>query len=190
MNALATIFIVALSFGACKIDAGVDIKIKSTASPSAETSVQPPIPDSSSSEVETVQEVVVCLTSTGATRLPMQTTPGSLCERNDISFDAYHFAEHVPYCRPRVTDELKHAVLSSYGIDDKNADIFEFDHLIPLALGGSNSPDNIWPQPIGDVKEKNDFEEKLYNQMKAGTLTQKDAVEQIKTWMPHDCKQH
>ena len=45
-----------------------------------------------------------------------------------------------------VPDSLKAAVLAEYGMSRADADI-EVDHVVPLAIGGSNSIRNLFPQP-------------------------------------------
>lgn len=41
----------------------------------------------------------------------------------------------------------KKQVLERYGHSWSERDQFEIDHLVPLCLGGSNSVENLWPQP-------------------------------------------
>ncbi len=72
--------------------------------------------------------------------------------------------------------------LAKYGRrDDYTGPI---DHLIPLELGGSNEPENLWPQP--DQKEygfaaKNELEAKLRELVcTSKTLSLKDAQNEIK----------
>jgi hypothetical protein len=61
------------------------------------------------------------------------------------------------------------------------------DLLIPASLGGSNDPQNLWPQP--DNKEygpawKDQLEEKLHEMVCAGKLPLKDAQDTIrKDWV-------
>ena len=59
----------------------------------------------------------------------------------------------------------------------------ELDHLIPLSLGGTNDPDNLWPLPankdIGPTQKK-ELELKLHERVCAKTLKLKDAQDAIK----------
>jgi hypothetical protein len=72
--------------------------------------------------------------------------------------------------------------LAKYGKRDDYAG--PIDHLIPLELGGSNEPENLWPQP--DQKEygfaaKNELEAKLREMVcTSKTLSLKDAQDAIK----------
>ncbi|MDE2143094.1 MAG: hypothetical protein KGJ84_11855 [Elusimicrobia bacterium] len=114
-------------------------------------------------------------------------TPGHLCTSSDPNFKEYRYAEHIPYCNRMVTFQMKTDIAAHYGVLQSAWSGFEFDHLIPLAIGGDSSVDNIWPQPHApgspDGSEgKDKLEEQLYLQMKAGSITQADAVKQIYDW--------
>jgi hypothetical protein len=76
--------------------------------------------------------------------------------------------------------------LANYGRRDD--DTGALDHLIPLGLGGSNEPDNLWPQP--DNKEmgiaaKDELEAKLRTLVcDSKTMSLKDAQDAIrKNWI-------
>jgi hypothetical protein len=46
-----------------------------------------------------------------------------------------------------ITEPEKFASMRSYGIDGR-ASAYEYDHLVPLELGGAlNDPRNLWPEP-------------------------------------------
>lgn len=112
-------------------------------------------------------------------------TPGHLCTPADPNFKEYRYPEHIAYCQRNVTQQMKQQVAAHYGIPQADWGNYEFDHLLPLAIGGDSSVDNLWPQPRGnpdgsDGKDKLELD--LYNQMKAGTVTQAEAVRQIYAW--------
>lgn len=114
-------------------------------------------------------------------------TPGHLCTPTDPNFKEYRYAEHIPYCNRNVTQQMKTDISAHYGVLQSAWSGYEFDHLIPLAIGGDSSIDNLWPQPHApgtpDGSEgKDKLELQLYLQMNAGTLTQADAVKQIYGW--------
>lgn len=113
-----------------------------------------------------------------------QLTPGKLCTTDDPNFKEYRYAERIPYCQRNVTHDMKLQIAQSYGVPESDWPSYEFDHLIPLAVGGNSSVDNLWPQPRGadgsDAKDQ--LENQLYHEMVDGTLTQADAVRQIYAW--------
>ena len=114
-------------------------------------------------------------------------TPGHLCSPSDPNFKEYRYAEHIPYCNRMVTQQMKTDISGHYGVLQSAWNNYEFDHLIPLAIGGDSSIDNLWPQPHApgspDGSEgKDKLEEQLYLQMKAGSITQAAAVQQIYAW--------
>jgi protein tyrosine/serine phosphatase len=113
-------------------------------------------------------------------------TPGVLCTASDPNFSEYRYAEHVPYCNRNVTEAMKEQIAKAYGnIPKSDWSNYEFDHLLPLCIGGNSSIDNLWPQPHGTVggsEDKDKLEDELYKEMAAGTITQKAAVQQIYDW--------
>jgi hypothetical protein len=114
-------------------------------------------------------------------------TPGHLCTPTDPNFKEYRYAEHIPYCNRNVTQQMKTEISAHYGVLQTAWNNYEFDHLIPLAIGGDSSNDNLWPQPhapgtANGSEDKDKLEMQLYLQMKAGTIQQADAVKQIYAW--------
>jgi len=111
-------------------------------------------------------------------------TPGNLCTPTDPNFKEYRYPEHIPYCNRYVTKEMKLQVAASYNVPQSDWTKYEFDHLIPLGIGGDSSIDNLWPQPRNgsDSDSKDKLEGELFNQLSAGTITQKAAVQKIYNW--------
>jgi hypothetical protein len=75
--------------------------------------------------------------------------------------------------------------LHRYGRRPEAAD--ELDHLIPLSLGGTNDPDNLWPRPTNremGADQKKELEVKLHEMVCSKALTLKAAQEAIrKDWI-------
>jgi hypothetical protein len=115
---------------------------------------------------------------------PMVSTPGALCSTTDPDFDGLRYPEQIVHCKRHLKDSTITSVARRYGIPRDDYDLYEFDHLIPIALGGSNAEANIWPQPLGDAHEKDVLELRLYLSLKRGQITQKDAVAHILAWRP------
>ena len=112
-------------------------------------------------------------------------TPGHLCDPRDPNFKEYRYAERIPYCGRNVTQQMMLAVARHYGVPQTDWSGYEFDHLIPLAIGGSSSIDNVWPQPHGDPdgsNGKDKLEYLLYSKLAAGAITQAEAVARIYDW--------
>jgi hypothetical protein len=112
-------------------------------------------------------------------------TPGRLCTPSDPDFKEYRYPEHIAYCNRDVTPQMKQEVAAHYGIPQSEWGNYEFDHLIPLCIGGDSHVDNLWPQPRGNPNgsdDKDKLENQLYQEMKAGTITQAEAVRQIYAW--------
>ena len=112
-------------------------------------------------------------------------TPGKLCTPNDPGFTEYRYAEQIPYCKRNITAQMKQEIAAHYGVPQSDWPNYEFDHLIPLAIGGNSHVDNLWPQPHGNPDGSNGkdrLEMQLYLRMKAGTMKQAEALRQIQLW--------
>lgn len=106
-------------------------------------------------------------------------TPGALCTNHDPDFLAYRYKEQVPICRRHVTISMKIHIAAAYGIARADWPKYEFDHRIPLALGGSNAYANVWPELWPHALDKDVLEASLYWDLARGRITQKDAVAKI-----------
>jgi hypothetical protein len=109
-------------------------------------------------------------------------TPGVLCSVYDSDFRGYFYPEKVVLCKRHLTARTKRMVAERYDIAPKDYKYYEFDHYIPVALGGSNNGANIWPQLLSEAHEKDVLEVRLYHALKKGTITQKEAVSRIMAW--------
>lgn len=110
-----------------------------------------------------------------------QMTPGSLCTQPD----EYRYPEHIPYCRRNVKGDLKHELMQKYdetfgySTSTLPREQFKIDHLIPLCAGGSNNPDNLWPQHVSVYSITDEMEPLICALMAQGKLKQADAVNVI-----------
>jgi hypothetical protein len=91
-----------------------------------------------------------------------------------------------------VPDGDRKAVFEEYNVSfPKNATMraaifgmYEVDHFIPLALGGSNDISNLWLQPRDPrpgYKEKDRVETYLHKQVCDGTMSLEDARQKMRT---------
>jgi hypothetical protein len=88
------------------------------------------------------------------------------------------YAETV---RPResVTEPEKEASLAAYG-DAGPLHDYEYDHLVPLELGGAdNDPRNLWPEPGASPNPKDALEDRLRSMVCDGELTLAAARQEI-----------
>ncbi len=70
-----------------------------------------------------------------------------------------------------VTEPEKRASLAAYG-DHGSARAYEYDHLIPLELGGApNDPRNLWPEPGASPNPKDRLENLLRKRVCAGAVS-------------------
>ena len=109
-------------------------------------------------------------------------TPGSLCDKPDSK----RYPEGIPYCSRSVKSDLKRDIMETYDeklsykvTSMKRAD-FKIDHYIPLCMGGSNQPNNLWPQHESVYEITDPLEQIACEKMAAGKLRQAEAVELLR----------
>ncbi len=88
-----------------------------------------------------------------------------------------------------VSEQEKAASMSAYG-DAGSLDSYEYDHFVPLELGGAtNDPRNLWPEPGESPNAKDGVEDELNNEVCAGQISLAQAQREIvKNWValaPH-----
>jgi hypothetical protein len=83
-----------------------------------------------------------------------------------------------------VTEPEKEASLAAYGEPGPVHD-YEYDHLVPLALGGAaNDPRNLWPEPGASPNPKDRLEEELSELVCGGHISLAFAQMRIaKNWI-------
>ncbi len=115
------------------------------------------------------------------------TIEGCFCTTTSKDFAGLRYNPPVPYCKRHVTLHEKNEIAGIYGIAHRQYRYYEFDHLIPLSVGGSNNACNIWPQPLWQARIKDRLELELYYAIKAGKITKSQAVRIISSWFHHPC---
>lgn len=83
-----------------------------------------------------------------------------------------------------VTAKMKRAICQRDHATPCDGKHFEIDHLIPIEIGGSNLPDNLWAEPIEQARIKDKLENRLRRDVCAGKLTLIEAQQCIaKDWV-------
>jgi murein DD-endopeptidase MepM/ murein hydrolase activator NlpD len=110
-------------------------------------------------------------------------TPGSTLEGVDAA--AVSQPGYAKTARD-VSSAQKQAIYDAYGIPGHKTGDYEVDHLVPLALGGSNHSSNLWPQPaVTDQGGGQGFHQKdivevyLWQQVKSGQMALPDAQQAV-----------
>jgi hypothetical protein len=110
-------------------------------------------------------------------------TPGILCTTTDQDYSHLDYPEQIARCNRNIPLDEKVKVAAAYGnIPRSEWPKYEFDHLLPLCAGGSDDIRNLWPQPIDQAHEKDKLEVEICTAMKAGTMTQVEAVQKVYDW--------
>ena len=69
-----------------------------------------------------------------------------------------------------ITESEKRASMSAYG-DSRPLHHYEYDHLVPLELGGArNDPRNLWPEPGTSPNPKDELEYRLRTRVCHGQI--------------------
>jgi len=110
--------------------------------------------------------------------LPDQ-TPGHRCTEANPDFVEYRYKEKIPYCERRVSTALKNKIYAIYKIPVAERKEYTIDHFIPLALGGSNSIENLWPENKKVKALRPNLEMDLYLELREGKIEQELALEII-----------
>ena len=106
-------------------------------------------------------------------------TPGSLCDTPD----RYRHPEQIPYCERNVNSFQKEMIFINYKklgyslSGDRSS--YKIDHYIPLCFGGSNKPDNLWPQHATLSVMTDSIEAMGCEVLGLGKVTQKELLELI-----------
>ena len=117
--------------------------------------------------------------SYAAAQLPSSfQTPGAKSKATEAQVCAADFEASV---KPMAKWQREQA-LERYG---KRPEDFtgDLDHLIPISLGGTNDPDNVWPLPANKdmgPEQKKALDLKLHEMVCAKTITLKAAQDAIK----------
>lgn len=111
-------------------------------------------------------------------------TPGALCTASDPNFAGLRYKEQIAICNRNIPKSERDAVGADYGIAAVDFPSYEFDHYIPLSIGGSDDPKNLWPQPHTEALRKDVVEQQVFDGMNNGTLTQAQAIALIRAWRP------
>jgi hypothetical protein len=85
--------------------------------------------------------------------------------------------------RRHVSKSTRRKVLESYGYT--NVQGLEVDHLVPLELGGSNDPANLWPETDPGFREKDKVENRLHREVCSGQIS----IEAAQTMMAKEWTQ-
>ena len=81
-----------------------------------------------------------------------------------------------------ITEPEKFASMAAYGVGGGSPDDFEYDHLVPLELGGAvNDPRNLWPDPGASPNLKDSVEDQLHNLVCDGQMSLAEAQHIIAT---------
>ena len=104
---------------------------------------------------------------------------GSLCTTKDKDYVEKRYKEKIPYCFRNVSVSVKNQIFALYRIPKKYHGQYTIDHIIPLALGGDNSFENLWPEHKKVKATRQNLEIELYWALRNSEIRQKEAIKII-----------
>ena len=118
--------------------------------------------------------------ATGDDEVPLKPNPeltsGDYCTPQDKDFIGYRYEEKIPFCQRNVSRELKAQIYEDYDVDPNCRFNYTVDHFIPLSMGGSNQPENLWPEHKEIKATRQNLEQDVYTRLARGEISQKQAV--------------
>lgn len=108
-----------------------------------------------------------------------QTQPGSLCNRQNPDYAGDRYPEHIAYCRRNVDSGLKKALYDAYAVPEQCRSRYTIDHLIPLSIGGDNSPENLWPEHKLVKQTRPQLEQQVFEDLRDARITQQEAINRV-----------
>ena len=119
--------------------------------------------------------------SIATAQLPSYKTPGATAK---VKMEQLCAADFATSQKP-VANWQRNEALERYGVRPEQFS-GELDHLVPVALGGSNDPDNLWPfrgNGAFTFSAKQALGLKLHDKVCAGKMSLKDAQDAFrKDW--------
>lgn len=104
---------------------------------------------------------------------------GNVCNRQNSDYGGDRYKEKIPYCNRNVDGDLKSKLYDLYQIPEQCRSHYTIDHIIPLSIGGDNSPQNLWPEHKLVKQTRPSLEEEVFEKLRDGEITQKEAIQTI-----------
>jgi hypothetical protein len=126
-------------------------------------------------------------------------TPGSIGASADPHDDPAKPADQAEVCnagfesrhRPATVRRFRDAAMKAYHVLPGDLGHVEYDHLIPLSLGGSNDVTNLWPQVSdqparGFHNSKDDMETRLWRAVCTGPVDKRQSLVKVQLAFARD----
>lgn len=109
----------------------------------------------------------------------IQVSLEQICSKENQDYAELRYPEQIPYCSRNVSLSLKNKIYAQYGIPTEDRVDYTIDHIIPLSIGGTNHPKNLWPEHKSVKALRQNLEMDVYTSLRSGKITQSDAIKLI-----------
>lgn len=106
-------------------------------------------------------------------------TKGHICTPSDKDFIGFRYKSKMAYCKRNVSLGLRKSMYRKYKVRWNSREHYTLDHIVMLSVGGSNHPDNLWPEHLSIKCKRAGLEYQLYLKVKDGVLTPYEAQQII-----------
>lgn len=100
-------------------------------------------------------------------KMTIPTNLGDLCTPSNPDFKEFRYKERIPVCNRNVSSATKKFVCNRDGVKDRTN--YLVNHYFSLFAGGSNSPTNLYCQPLS--RNTANIEYDLFQKLKSDSLT-------------------
>jgi hypothetical protein len=180
--ALACVLVLQAGLAACTSSGAVE---GAGAPPKVEPSIVPLPPSTvdaiAQADFQSGQSARYAYTSDGVALPDATQTPGAVfADVQAIDICDLHYTQGVR--QPRFNTKVD--VFVSYGVSIHERNDYQVDHLVPISLGGSNDPTNLWPQlysPTAGAAQKDMLERQLRGLVCSNEIPLPEAQDAIAT---------
>ncbi len=108
-------------------------------------------------------------------------TAGDFCDNTDRDFMEFRYEERIAICKRDVSWHMKSHIYDAYSIPEKCRAEYTIDHFVPLSMGGSNEPLNLWPEHKSVKATRQNLEQEMYLELNRGNISAEHAVGEVVT---------
>jgi hypothetical protein len=103
-------------------------------------------------------------------------TPGQSVGESVQTICAHNYSEGAR----RVSQSLKDRIYAAYGLMRQPRGTYQIDHLVPISVGGANTPSNLWPEPAPSYHAKDALEHGAWRVLCKSSLSDTEKTQDMR----------